>query len=456
MAQAQDGTQPKPPVRGAHTFNLSAELDAFTDYVLKRVTPVYASHYVDQISRQWEKISERFSNKTPATQKLYVSKFRKALELALTSEEPNADRRAGIMTRLKAIVRNDPAIVELVNETYSAKVVENTRKLVFVANYQKIVSLARGWLSSEDEARVAIGLMLLTGRRFYEVLVAGIFTPTFERIDGKRLKGRVMSKWEVTFLGQLKTREADGTQFGQSFSIPLLAPVNEVLPAIEWLRRSPLGSFAAQVTQDAANSNINPRLNRELRRSELAQLWPDNDPDFSLKSTRALYAEICYKHHAPAGIHKDTYFAQILGHREGDLRTALSYVRYYLDEKDDAAARAELIRIASESERQAKAYREQREADTSGFTSLDRVKLNQVSTRATREMAVPGDVSRDAIRNRLRLKGLELGEFAKSIGRHRTTIWRNLAASGNEEIHQSIAKALGVKPSDIWPSRYAK
>ena len=424
------------PALHRRTFELAREIADFVEYTIPRVVPKKRSRWSEQITHKWSELLVAFSSKTPATQKLYVSKFRKALSDAIEQEEPNEERRVQLLDDLKAIVKIEATVYEQINAEYRGKVVTNTRALVFVPNYQEIVKVARSWLEKESHEHCAIALMLLTGRRFYEVLVAGDFSPTTIKVD----RGKITPTWRMDFSGQLKTREAEGSKFQTLFNIPTLAPVRQIMSAVDDLRSSRFGREAAITSQETVNTHINPLLNKLLRASKIAELWPEKT-ELSIKSLRALYAEICYKHHAPAGIHKDAYFAEILGHQEGDMTTALSYVRFYLDDKDGDAARAELERITKAKEQMDAAYKaENPEPKT---------------VRKSRHDPEAGDVSPDAIMVRLRKAKISLTDVSNKSGKHRTTVWRNLVASGSEDVHKAIAELLGVELSELWPSRYS-
>lgn len=421
---------------GIHrTFELAKEIAGFVDYVVPRIVPKKRSRWSEQITHKWQSLLEGFSSKTPATQKLYVSKFRKALLDAIAETEPNEERRVEIVDDIKSIVKIEAGVYETINAEYKEKIAANTRSLVFVPNYQRIVMAARSWLDGTSEELRAIGLMLLTGRRFYEVLVAGDFAPTVVRVN----TGRVIPTWRMDFSGQLKTREAEGTKFETLFNIPTLAPVKDIMAAIAALRDSSFGRAVAAAGQEQANTHVNPKLNKIVRDSKVGELWPVG-VELSIKSLRALYAEICFKHHAPSDVHKDAYFAEILGHRDGDMTTALSYVRFYLDEKDGDAARAELDRISK--------ARAESEATYKAAHGEPR------ATPKSRHDPMPGDVSPDAIMARLRKAGGSLTDVASKSGKHRSTVWRNLVASGSEDVHRAISEVLGVERSELWPSRY--
>lgn len=423
----------------ARTFSLNDEIESFTKFVVERVVPTKRSRWSEQIEARWKQIAAAFSNKTPSTQKLYVSKFRKALLIALDAAEADETRRAVVMEDLRNIVKIGFQVYAEINAGYREKIVSNTRKLVFVPNYERIVKAARSWLDGESDELRAIAIMLLTGRRFYEVLVAGTFAPTTVLVELPHGRGRVVPTWRMDFSGQLKTREGEGTKFNTLYNIPTLAPVKLIVAAVERLRSSSLGRTASSMGQEYANTHLNPALNKALTGSKIAELWPKG-AELSIKSLRALYAEICFKHHAPAGVHKDAYFAEILGHSEGNLNTALSYVRFYLDEKDGDAARAELDAMISSAEEREEQYQ----------TENPKPKV----VRKSRHDPEPGDVSPDIIMSRLRGAKVSMTAIAEKSGCHRSTVWRNLVGSGSAAVHQAVAESLGVPASELWPSQY--
>lgn len=64
----------------------------------------------------------------------------------------------------------------------------------------------------------------------------------------------------------------------------------------------------------------------------------------TLKELRALYAEIAYVNFGPRTT-RAPYFATILGHAEDDLTTALSYMRYSLNEQGMREGQEEMNRV---------------------------------------------------------------------------------------------------------------
>jgi hypothetical protein len=91
---------------------------------------------------------------------------------------------------------------------------------ITVPSPDTLIEFARNCLQQEDAFGVLIGIALVTGRRFSELLVSGVFTK------------RPNATYQCKFDGQLKKRVA------VSYEIPLLVPVDEVLEAIDRTRKA--------------------------------------------------------------------------------------------------------------------------------------------------------------------------------------------------------------------------
>lgn len=335
------------------TFDLSREMDDFADRILEIVLPRCGKGWRERISRLWAETQARFADKATTTQKLYGSKFRKAAREAIEARVPSEARRKFLLAELRPLLATSPALLAEVNSDYRRSVGEQVRDLALVEDWPRIIAGLRGMLERDDPRALAVALMGLTGRRFYEVLSAGTISPIEERMPGGAIRRQ---KWVVDFEGQLKTRGAPGSMAGEAYPIPLLAPARPVLAAWARLRATPDGASWASRDAEGANSAVNPLLNRYLREETIVgACWP-HGAELTLKSLRALYAEIAYHHFAPPSVSKSAYFALILGHGQDDLTTALSYMRYHLDPGD--GARREVQRVLAERERQ----RREREA----------------------------------------------------------------------------------------------
>lgn len=173
---------------------------------------------------------------------------------------------------------------------------------------------------------VAAGLLLLTGRRPWEILGTGSFAPAGEDA--------------LIFSGQAKTRGAESAQT-EPYAIPVLTDPDRIRFAHAALRErydlsgldykkahnrysKSLGQYARQFFKDENHG-------RELRDGA-----GKHDGGITPSDLRAAYATIAYEWFAPDEVSLNAYFACILGHSEFDFVTSLSYCTFYpVGEKRD-------------------------------------------------------------------------------------------------------------------------
>ena len=321
-------------------FALVDESQEFASKVVALVVPKRSSRWRDSVRRLWQSVQERgLTGKTDATKKLYTSRFRKAVREALAEAEPDPGRRAEVEEGLMEVIRIDRAILMKLQGDYQAKVKAGNADLILVPEWERLLMAFRLMLDGPDPERRAIAVIALTGRRFEEVLRVGQFAPSLDRTPS----GIVRHRWLLDFSGQLKTRGGESTMADRTFRIPTLAPAADVLGAIQALRASPQGREWAEATTRQLSTNYNPEFNKVLRASPAAAFWPKGAP-LTLKELRTLYAEIAYTSFAPRTT-RAPYFARILGHREDDLNTALSYMRYSLSENAMREGQEEMNRL---------------------------------------------------------------------------------------------------------------
>jgi hypothetical protein len=321
-------------------FALKEETEEFAGKVMELVTPRFANHWRERVERLWADVQDRgFAERTDATKKLYMSKFRKAVRDALESAEPGSTRRDRVETGLMEIIRIDPSILTKLQEDYQAKVKAGNADLVLVPEWEWLLKTFRLMLRDDDMELRALAIMALTGRRFAEVLQAGDFAPCVDR----SAHGTVRQKWLVEFSGQLKTQGGENTMHGKSYRIPTLAPARDILRAFRELRASASGRIWAAAPERQLSTTFNPEFNRKLQACPAAKFWPKGAA-LTLKELRALYAEIAYVSFAPRTT-RAPYYARILGHGEEDLTTALSYMRYSLSEQAMKEGQEEMNRL---------------------------------------------------------------------------------------------------------------
>ena len=98
-------------------------------------------------------------------------------------------------------------------------------------------------------------------------------------------------------------------------------------------------------------------------------------------------------------------------------------------------------------------YSNHSQRTTSKRTSLASVKTNQGSHKMAGKKRII-DMHRADIRAELEKKGTSLAQLGIENGLSRTTV-RNALDKPYPKGEKIIADALGLEPSDIWPSRYS-
>jgi len=321
-------------------FALQEEVEAFSDKVIALVCPKYGNHWRERVQRLWDDVQQRgFVERTDATKKLYMSRFRKGVRDRLATEEPDEDRRKRVDLDLMKIIQIDRTILSQLHEDYKARVKVANSNLTLVPEWQQVVTVLREMLKSDDMETRVLGLCGLTGRRFREIVQSADLRLMTEVTP----KGRVRQRWLVFFKGQLKTRGGEGTMAGRDFAIPVLAPAAEIVAAFRELRDSAQGRMWLSADEGAIKSTLNNALNTKLKASAIERFWPKGAP-LSLKELRAIYAEIAYENFGPRTT-RAPYYARILGHGIEDETTALSYMRYSLNTKGQREGMEEINRL---------------------------------------------------------------------------------------------------------------
>lgn len=154
---------------------------------------------------------------------------------------------------------------------------------------------------------IMVGVMAATGRRGTEILSSGEFFANSPDIPAGFLR----------FKGQAKTRMADGTR-QDSYLIPVIGTTpGRVIQAIIHIRaqtkETSIDKIQAQLASFTRTCFGTDSVGTELKPSDL----------------RAAYAAVCYLAYGKSeGMSPTRYYAQILGHKEGDMKTALSYMEF--------------------------------------------------------------------------------------------------------------------------------
>jgi len=250
----------------------------------------------------------------------YITKYRNAIREAFGDDHP-----------MLKIATGDAAMYDDARRVKMEKIARKHGALITFENYRQVLKICADKLLSADPLMIGIGLIGMTGRRPYEVFTQAEFSPA--------PYGKGISKWSVLFNGQAKTKQGEGTKYGVTYEIPVLARSETILAAYKRLRESGQGKLWHGMSIDDFSSETRLLL-RDTVFNLFEDLWPKEElpKPYGL---RHLYAEVAYQNFAPPHVTKNSYFAAILGHNNNDLETSLSYMTYTLPEdRDDALARA--------------------------------------------------------------------------------------------------------------------
>lgn len=176
----------------------------------------------------------------------------------------------------------------------------------------EVIAKAVDLLNSSKYSSLALGLMLLTGRRQSEILK----TAKFEVIDSET----------ILFSGQLKTRDCP-TAKTDPFPIPVLADSQLICEALARLRSMPEVRELADKPVKSCNGKA-ATIGRACE-TNFSSLIKDCIP----KDLRAAYAQICLVYRRSDRDRRtdyEPYFAEILGHATDDLDTSKKYKLFEL------------------------------------------------------------------------------------------------------------------------------
>lgn len=161
-------------------------------------------------------------------------------------------------------------------------------------------------LNRKSYSKVAIGLCLLTGRRDVEILK----TANFDYISDN----------EVLFTGQVKRKNCENNPY----PIPVLGNASQIIEALGFIRSK---LDVTDVEIKTVHSKCNKTTNEAVK-TTFCKLTPN----ISVKSLRAIYAEICVYWLCEKSMSKANFMAKILGHSELDLSTAQTYEDFYIED----------------------------------------------------------------------------------------------------------------------------
>ncbi|WP_337270723.1 protelomerase family protein [Oryzifoliimicrobium ureilyticus] len=276
-----------------------------------------------EMRKIWNEELEKLAGKSETTLISYITKYRNHIKRFLSQDHPALE-----------FVIGSKDLYEDARKRKLQIIADKNAALILFKSWKEVLNICIECLSSKDPLIIGIGLIGTTGRRPFEVFTQAQFYPA--PYD----KG--VSKWSVLFNGQAKTKEREGTKFGLTYEIPVLAPATKVLEAHRRLRESANGEQWSKMNLDEFSVATRIQL-RDAVLNLFEKIWPPEEPAKPY-GLRHLYAEIAYQNFAPLTVSKNSYYAAILGHNNNDLETSLSYMTYCLPgDVEDAQTRAERL-----------------------------------------------------------------------------------------------------------------
>ena len=315
-AALPDAWSPSGKPRGTRDpeLNIDARAQAFLD----RIAPLSAdlaahghtrARALQKLRRICQAEVRRLKERlTPATVKLYLSKYRDAIRqidpdhLVLRPRKMRAGQRFSYLAL-------PPEETRALNAAYHQRIHEDQSNLIPL-DPQAFIEKALDLLASGRYLEKGMGLMALTGRRPAEIFFSASFSLPKEKLPFPAL----------IFDGQLKTRHAPGTSF-ELYPIPVLADPKKIIGALDQLRA--LKTFASA---DAVNTTTGPQLPKYI-----SAAFGSLDKPWKPGYLRSAYGAICCHKFKPQNQTDDIFLAQILGHKLLGPNASLSVGQSYKD-----------------------------------------------------------------------------------------------------------------------------
>ncbi|WP_013335134.1 telomere resolvase [Gloeothece verrucosa] len=269
--------------------------------------------------------------------KTQVSQYRKAIEsLELTPKNSITEIKLGQKIQyhkaLKYFNLADYEKVDVNQRDRNRVTKDKSNRPSF--NAVEVIKKALELLDSGSYISKVAGLYLLTGRRHEEILVTGKIDKTGLTCD--LTKSNSLDQWLQDgiffglFSGQVKTKKNEAIPY----KIPLLAPIETIKNAIEWLR-----------VNKPQDPNKRPSGSKELGlkvRKEYSDILPipsGKELYLSPHNLRSAYCAICWQLYRCEGVNctEDLFVKAIMGHTEDSLESAQSYLDYELKQDDQIA-----------------------------------------------------------------------------------------------------------------------
>jgi hypothetical protein len=245
---------------------------------------------------------------SPATVKLYLSKYRDAIRQSDPNHLVLRPRKMRSGQRFSYLAL-PPEETRALNAAYHQRIHQDQSNLIPL-DREAFIQKALDLLASDRYLEKGMGLMALTGRRPAEIFFSAKFS-----LPKKKLPFPA-----VIFDGQLKTRQAPGTSF-EPYPIPVLAEPKLIIHALEQLRA--LKTFTSP---DAVNTTTGPQLPKYI-----SHAFGSLDKPWKPGYLRSAYGAICCHLFKPKNQTDDIFLAQILGHKLLGPNASLSVGQSYKD-----------------------------------------------------------------------------------------------------------------------------
>lgn len=218
----------------------------------------------------------------------------------------NRNRKRVKIPLLFNCLRLDSVTSNAIKEQAQARLRERQEEYIEI-DTNALIERAMKELTQRSWYRRLLALMLLTGRRPYEVATTARFT--------------LNDKGECVFHGQIKGKGGKAVRDG--YVIPLLAPFEVVSQALEQMRedKPEMKKASAEVFHSRACKQYGEQFTQHWK-----TLFPEMD-DLTPYALRRVYAAICFERYGGRRM-PTSYMASILGHSDSDVHTALHYIQF--------------------------------------------------------------------------------------------------------------------------------
>ena len=192
-----------------------------------------------------------------------------------------------------------------------------------------VIKKAKSLLKSNSYISKVAGLYLLTGRRHGEILITAKFdNPLFDTDSDP-----ILDRWlqndidSALFSGQTKRKGNDEIPY----NIPLLAPLETIVEAIDWLR---VNKPHEPGQRASGSKELGSKVKKEFQKSKLLPPPSGKEGSISPHNLRSAYCAICWslyrKSKYASRCTEDLFVKSIMGHLEDSTESAQSYLDYEL------------------------------------------------------------------------------------------------------------------------------